>query len=99
MPRRNAAFLVGVNASSRYSKWPVFSCPLMAGFGCPPRVRFERVRAFLEYLERKEADELAAAAARGPFQEALIPQIRNQVESEIDVISKKVQGADVYGRS
>ena len=37
MPRRNAAFLVGVNASSRYSKWPVFSCPLMAGFGCPPR--------------------------------------------------------------
>src|SRR5688572_5916536 len=37
MPRRNAAFPVGVNASSRYSKWPVFSCPLMAGFGCPPR--------------------------------------------------------------
>jgi hypothetical protein len=37
MPRRNTAFLVGVNASSRYSKWPVFSCPLMAAFGCPPR--------------------------------------------------------------
>jgi hypothetical protein len=35
---RNAAFLVGVNASSRYSKWPVFSCPLIAGFGCPPTV-------------------------------------------------------------
>ena len=33
MPRRNTAFLVGVNASSRYSKWPVFSCPLMAGLG------------------------------------------------------------------
>jgi hypothetical protein len=31
LPRRNTAFLVGVNASSRYSKWPVFSCPLMAG--------------------------------------------------------------------
>jgi hypothetical protein len=30
-------FLAGVNASTRYSKWPVFSCPLMAGFGCPPR--------------------------------------------------------------
>jgi uncharacterized protein YbdZ (MbtH family) len=32
MPRRNAAFLAGVNASSRYSKWPVFSSPLMAGW-------------------------------------------------------------------
>src|SRR5688572_4004150 len=35
MPRRNAAFLVGVNASSRYSKWPVVSCPLMAGRSQP----------------------------------------------------------------
>jgi hypothetical protein len=61
-------------------------------------VRFERVRAFLEYLGKKEADELSAAAARGPFQEALMPQIRDQVEAEIDVISKKVHGADVYGR-
>ena len=39
MPRRNSAFLAGVNASSRYSKCPVFSRPLMAGFGCPPRGR------------------------------------------------------------
>ena len=23
--------------SGRYPKWPVFNCPLMAGFGCPPR--------------------------------------------------------------
>ena len=26
-----------VKRPSRYSEWPVFSCPLMAGFGCPPR--------------------------------------------------------------
>ena len=62
-------------------------------------VRFERVRGFLAYLQRKEADELAGAAARGPFQEALVSQIYSQVETEIDVISKKVPGADVYGRA
>jgi hypothetical protein len=27
-----SAILGGVNASIRYSKWPVSSCPLMAGF-------------------------------------------------------------------
>ena len=32
-------FLAGVNVSNRYSEWPVFRCPLMAGFGCPPRER------------------------------------------------------------
>jgi type I restriction enzyme M protein len=37
MQRRNVVFLAGVNVSSRYAEWPVFSCPLMAGFGCPPR--------------------------------------------------------------
>src|SRR5437899_336882 len=26
-----------VNVLSAYSLWPVFSCPRMAGFGCPPR--------------------------------------------------------------
>ena len=30
-------FQAGVNVSGRYRKWPVFSRPLMAGFGCPPR--------------------------------------------------------------
>src|SRR5262249_1433898 len=62
-------------------------------------VRFERVRAFLGYLQKKETDELAAAGSPGPFQEALIPQIFNQVEAEIDVISKKVPGANVYGKA
>ena len=37
MQRRNSASLAGVNVSARYSQWPVFSCPLMAGFECPPR--------------------------------------------------------------
>jgi hypothetical protein len=63
-------------------------------------VRFERVRAYLGYLESKEKDELSLAAARtGPFQEALMPQVCRQVESEIKVISKKLPGTDLYGRS
>ena len=37
MPSRNVQFPAGVNVSGRYPKWPVFKCPLMAGFGCPPR--------------------------------------------------------------
>ena len=31
-------FQTGVNVSGRYRKWPVFSRPLMAGFGRPPRL-------------------------------------------------------------
>jgi hypothetical protein len=54
-------------------------------------VRFTRVRAFLEYLERKENEELAISAARvGPFQEPLVKGIRRQIEAEIKVIAKKV---------
>lgn len=61
-------------------------------------VRFGRVRAYLEYLQIKETAELAFAAARiGPFQEALMPQVCEQVESEIRLISKKVPHTDVYG--
>lgn len=63
-------------------------------------VRFERVRAYLGYLESREKDELASAAARvGPFQEPLMPQICQQVEAEIKVISKKLGGSDIHGRS
>ena len=39
MPGRNTRFPTGVNVSGRYPKWPVFRCPLMAAFGCPPRLR------------------------------------------------------------
>ena len=35
-------FLAGVNVSGRYRKWPVFSRPLMAGFGRPPRAAASR---------------------------------------------------------
>lgn len=62
-------------------------------------VRFERVRAFLSYLEARERDELALAAARtGLFQEALMPQVCERVESEIKLISKKLPRTDIYGR-
>jgi hypothetical protein len=61
-------------------------------------VRFERVRAYLEYLETREKLELAACAARlGPFQEALMPQVCKQIEAEIRLISKKLPNTDLYG--
>lgn len=52
-------------------------------------IRFERVRAFLAYLEDREATELSAGGSRGPFHEALIPQIRAQIEEEIRFIARK----------
>ena len=59
--------------------------------------RFERVRAYLEYLERRENDELAGVAARvGSFQEALLPALREKVEDEINVIASKLGGVDEY---
>jgi hypothetical protein len=35
--RKDHTPLRRVNVSSAYSLWPVFRCPRMAGFGCPPR--------------------------------------------------------------
>jgi hypothetical protein len=62
--------------------------------------RFERVRAFLEFLEAREREELSMVAARGgPFQEPLVPQIQKQIETEIRLISKKTGGSDIYGPS
>jgi hypothetical protein len=54
-------------------------------------VRVQRVRAFLEYLARKEAEELAISAERaGPFQQSLLPDIRARIEAEIKVIGRKL---------
>lgn len=62
-------------------------------------VRFERVRAFLSYLEQKERDEIAGSAARGgPFTDALVPQLCEQIEQEVALISEKLGGRDLYGR-
>jgi hypothetical protein len=61
-------------------------------------VRFERVRAFLGYLEQKERDELTGSAARGgPFTETLLLQLSAKIEQEIAVIAEKVGGRDLYG--
>jgi energy-coupling factor transporter ATP-binding protein EcfA2 len=63
-------------------------------------VRFERVRTFLDYVERREVEELKISAERvGPFQEPLIRQVRKQVEAEIKVIVKKAHVQDAYGRN
>jgi len=52
--------------------------------------RFDRVESFLEYIARKEADELQLSAERaGPFQEALMPKIRDQIATEIGSIRRK----------
>ena len=59
-------------------------------------VRFGRVRTFLDYLEREEDEELLEVAQRsGPYREQVIRTLRVQVESEIALISKKIDGAEV----
>lgn len=61
-------------------------------------VRFERVRAFFEYLARCEAQELAVVAERvGPFAEPLMPEINQRIESEIRVIARKTRTPDEFG--
>ena len=53
--------------------------------------RMERVRLFLEYLARKEHEELQISAERaGPFQEFLMPKIRTKIETEMGLIRKKL---------
>ena len=53
--------------------------------------RIERVRAFLEYLEKREQEELQVSAERGgPFQEFLMPQILAKIEAEMGLIRKKL---------
>jgi len=44
MRRRDHGPRRRVNVLSAYLLWPVFSCPSMAGFGCPPRVRLRQQR-------------------------------------------------------
>lgn len=61
-------------------------------------VRFERVRLFLDYLKEREAEELVSVIARGgPFVEPLIPQLAEQIEQEISVISGKTGVRDEFG--
>ena len=62
-------------------------------------VRFERVRSFLDYMERMEREELAEVAKRsGAYRDALVPVVREQIEKEIGVISKKTGVNDRYRR-
>jgi|CXWL01.1.fsa_nt_gi hypothetical protein len=53
--------------------------------------RIERVRIFLEYVTRKEHEELQVSAERaGPFLEGLMPKITSQIEIEMGVIRRKL---------
>jgi hypothetical protein len=54
-------------------------------------MRFERVRLFLNYLAEQEREELEEVAKRsGPYRQALIPDIRDQIDKEIHLIATKV---------
>jgi hypothetical protein len=54
------------------------------------QARFDRVRLFLDYLEADEALELVVTRGNsGPYVDALVPAIRAQIETEINVISEK----------
>ena len=55
------------------------------------RMRFKRVRLFMNYLTNKENEELLEAARRtGPYQDSLMTQIAEQIEEEIKVIIDKL---------
>ncbi len=55
-------------------------------------LRFQRVRSFLDFLQEQESLELREVARRsGPYREALVPHIREQIEDEIAVIGKKTR--------
>lgn len=63
-------------------------------------VRFERVRAFVDFLMEQEREELLEVAQRsGPYREALIPQIQEQLEAELLVVARKTHTLDRHGRS
>jgi hypothetical protein len=53
----------GVSVPNPYSKWPVFSCPLMAGFGCPPR---ELVQAHRRPVQLVPVNGFGPFAEMGP---------------------------------
>jgi hypothetical protein len=52
--------------------------------------RFDRVRAFLDYLGQEDSAEIGRSIERsGPYVECLVPAIRDQIEQEIQVIKQK----------
>ncbi len=44
-----------VNVSTPYSWWPVFRCPLVAGFGCPPRVAISLLFSAIAFTQPASA--------------------------------------------
>ena len=59
-------------------------------------VRFDRVRSFLEYLQKCEADELIMAIRRdGAYRTPLVPEIRAQIEVQIEEIRLKTGVSDL----
>jgi hypothetical protein len=59
-------------------------------------IRFERVRRFIEYLAGEEEKELQISRHRdGPYTEALMTGISQQVESEIQTIKAKTGAEDL----
>ena len=56
--------LAAVNASTHAPWWPVFRCPLVAGFGCPPRIHGDdRQRAHALWHHRVGRDDADTASS------------------------------------
>jgi hypothetical protein len=51
---------------NRYKEWPVFSCRLMAGFGCPPRKVLLRFAGRCEQSPDRELDPINIASIDDP---------------------------------
>lgn len=61
-------------------------------------VRFERVRAFLDYISTQEASELVEVSRRsGAYRDSLMGGVMKEIEKEIKLISRKTGAQDVYG--
>ncbi|MGH0035229.1 MAG: hypothetical protein ACQGVK_09400 [Myxococcota bacterium] len=63
-------------------------------------VRFERVRAFVDFLADQERIELIEVTQRsGPYRDAVMPEIQEQLESEISIVAKKTRTSDRHGKT
>ena len=80
MPGRNTRFPTGVNVSGRYPEWPVFRCPLMAAFGCPPRLDGEDLLLVID-TDLPDEGELSVSVSRSYY------EVGNDAEYARDYLS------------
>jgi ATP-dependent Clp protease ATP-binding subunit ClpB len=64
--------------------WPVFRCPSLAGFGCPPRARRRFTPEFMNRL-----DQIVVFRALGE------PELRQIVDIELNMVRQRIETAAV----